>query len=413
MPKSFDQSDSNPRIILAGLGMVSVLADNAWTTFRRLLDGRTMDQRLEHFEQPNPDPVDLVRYVGSAAVADHVADDPAVELAERAIRQACIEAGVEPRDCAAVLGASKGAVTRLGQTARQWQAGHPLSERDAAAVALGPHGFFTMALQNRLGLAIHGHRVAACASGLAALDAARRWMLQPDGPEQVIVATAEAALTPIYINSYRRLGVLASTMLADYRHRPLDQRRSGFRLCQLAAAVVLKKENNAVPSQTHAVELLDTALAAEAFDMIRPDPSMAAVRRIANQLFKTQAIDVLHPHAPGTTTHDPAELAALVEVHRQYHAVPPTSVYANKGAIGHGMGAAGLSSLVIAAMCLRSGQVPPMPWLTQPMHTPCLNDHLTDQAQICDSAGSHAVFAMGFGGHVAGATLRGRCVTNV
>lgn len=388
--------------------MVSVLADNAWSTFAALLDGRTMDQRLQHIagssDPTNIPPVDLVRYCGSAVVADHCSDDPAVELAERAIRQACVEAGIEARGCPTLLGASKGAVEWQGRAAVAMKRGDEVSPRDAMAIALGPHGAMTYALVERLGINPHGSHVAACASGLASVDAARHWMLEPDGPEHCIVATAEAALLPIYIHSYKRLGVLAPTTLHDYRQRPLDQRRHGFRLCQLASAVVLRKVARRSRDKPG---LINTAIAGEGYDLIRPEPDMPTLGRLASELFEDHAIDVLHPHAPGTSEHDPLELTALCRSHLRRHGSLPKHVYANKGAIGHGMGAAGLSSLVIAAMCWRSGRVPAMPWLTEPLALPGLKDKpvLDDQAQTCDRAGVHAVFAMGFGGHIAGATI--------
>lgn len=394
-------------IELAGLGMVSVLADNAWSTFAAMLDGRTMDQRLNHIAGSN-DPqnipvVDLVRYCGSAVIADHCSDDPAVELAERAIRQACVEAGIVAKGCPTLLGASKGAVAWQGRAAAALQRGDTVSPRDAMAVALGPHGAMTYALVERLGINPHGSHVAACASGLAAIDAARRWMLETDGPEHCIVATSEAALLPIYIHSYKRLGVLAPATFDGYRQLPLDQRRQGFRLCQLASAVVLRKTEG----HSEKPRLLNTAIAGEGYDLIRPEPDMPTLGRLADQLFAEHAIEVLHPHAPGTAEHDPLELTALCQSHLRHHGTLPKHVYANKGAIGHGMGAAGLSSLVIAAMCLRSGRVPAMPWLAEPLALPGLKDKpvLDAQPKMCDRDGVHAVFAMGFGGHVAGATL--------
>ena len=403
--------------------MVCVLADTAWSSFRALLDGRTMDQRLGHFDpQTPPDAVDLVRYMGSAVVADHAADDPTVELAERAIREACVEANVPTRDTLLFLGASKGAVTLQCESADRFFHNQPLDRRHAEVVALGPHGYLGQALARRLGVRLHSQRVAACASGLAALNVARRWMLLPDlppCPDTVIVATAESALIPYYIHSYRRLGVLAPATLDGYRQRPLDQRRHGFRLCQLASALVLKKVSPGSSASTSSngsgggggsggkrVELVDTALAAEAYDLVRPDPQMSALRHLAERLFAPAPVEVIHPHAPGTADHDKIELDVLCDVHRQRHGQPPAHAYAVKGALGHGLGAAGLSSLVVAAMALRSGRVPPMPWLTEPMADAPPGLSLSAAGVTTRRDAVHAIFAAGFGGHVAGATIR-------
>lgn len=403
--------------------MVSALAGSAWNTYRALLDGRTLDDRLATLPA-EVDPVALVRWVGSSGIAEHIADDPVVELTERAIREAAVEAGVALQDCPVVLGASKGAIKRQCQAAarffdgdaKDWMASaqtSPQARMVAQSIALGAHGYWAARLQERMGVRVVGQRVAACASSLAALDAARRYMQSPDGPPVMIVATAEAALMPIYIHSYRRLGVLATATPKAYRSYPLDERRGGFRLCELAAAVVLRRASTEVkPKQRTAasVRLVDTAVAGEAYDLIRPDPEMSALARVARQVLAHQPLDVLHPHAPGTVEHDSTELRVLTEAHDQHHGETPAHVYANKGALGHGLGSAGLASLVLAAVMIRAGRVPPMPWLAQPMplESEVLRGvMLDDQPHTCMRGGTHGIFAAGFGGHVAGAVIAG------
>jgi 3-oxoacyl-(acyl-carrier-protein) synthase len=126
---------------------------------------------------------------------------------------------------------------------------------------------------------------------------------------------------------------------------------------------------------------------------------------------------MLHPHAPGTAVHDPAELSILLQVlssDPDRSAEQPLDLYAAKGAIGHGLGAAGLASLVIAALALTTGKRPPMPWLDEPIS---LADQPTaglrpsaewSAGQSASHSGAHAVFAAGFGGHTAGAVIQRR-----
>jgi 3-oxoacyl-[acyl-carrier-protein] synthase II len=86
-------------------------------------------------------------------------------------------------------------------------------------------------------------------------------------------------------------------------------------------------------------------------------------------------------------------------------------VYAVKGAIGHALGSAGLASLVIACLCAQVGRRPPMPWLEQPMNRSPLPLEPSSRALLggglADPKTTQAVFAAGFGGHVAGAVIRG------
>ena len=387
------------------------LGVGAWPTYRALLSGRTLCDRIEALPT-GLQPAQWVAALGGVSVAKHTATDPAAELAERAAREAAEMAGLTTHKLPLDLGTSKGAVARLSRTLG---AGRPLSEQDHLALALGPHAYLAHELSRRLGTLTRGHTVAACASGLAALDRAwRRLAYTPHTPADAValVVTADAALTPAFVHSYQRLGVLADTTPTGYRQRPLDQRRQGFMLSEMGAAVLLRRLPPGRAPQPGEIELVRTATACEAFDMVRPSDTMPALGYVARQLFtaaqaRNQAVDVLHPHAPGTADHDPQELRVLLQTRQA--ACGPSSisphVYANKGALGHALGASGLVSLVTACLALRTGKLPPMPWLDRPIAMPDANPTRT-RAVRCDCAGTHAVFAAGFGGHTAGALLQ-------
>jgi 3-oxoacyl-[acyl-carrier-protein] synthase II len=385
-PTPFDTSPRRPRgrIAIAGIGLISPLGTGAWPTLAALLAGRTLADRQANLP-PGLDPVALVRALGCVASAQHASDDPAVELAERAAREALTEAGVSPVGLPCFIGTSKGAVGALpGRSA-------VMSHHAAAAVALGPCGHLTHALRRRLGLGLTQHVVAACASSLHALHVARRELLAGSSHDACLVVTAESALLPAFIHSYRRLGVLAPQ--DDYVGRPLDRRRHGFMLAEVGAAVVLRRVERIKPGMT---ELIDTAVAAEAHDLIRPSPDMPSLRRVALQLAAHGPVDVLHPHAPGTTDHDATELDVL---HHSFGS--GASLYAAKGALGHSLGAAGLSSLVLACLIARTGKIPPMPWLASPIDHPLFEGATGAPAALL----RHVVIAAGFAGHVAAARL--------
>lgn len=395
-----------PRIFIRGYGLISSLGYGAWQTFAALLAGRTIADRTAALPA-DITPVDLVRAVGCVAVAQHTADDPSVELAERAAREALFASGQTAGATAMILGASKGAMHVLSRAARAVD--QPEKQRslphDAQAVTLGAHGYLTAELSRRLQIPALRHVAAACASSLTALHDARQTLLHV--PEQVgsrdaatrlLVVTSEAALLPMFIMSYQRLGVLPPLTPAGYAGRPLDVSRAGFMLAELGAAVALERRSAEMEPGPGDIELLDTAVAAEADDLIRPSPSMTALRHVANRLLEGRSIDLLHPHATGTADYDAAEMQAY---HR--HAANIRDVYACKGALGHGLGAAGLVSLVIACMSAKAYRRPPMPWLREPIVAGISAEPREHERR---NESTHAVFAAGFGGHVAGAVIR-------
>ncbi|MEO0515144.1 MAG: beta-ketoacyl synthase N-terminal-like domain-containing protein [Planctomycetota bacterium] len=418
---------ATPRVVVAGVGLITPLGQSAWQTFAALLQGRRLTDRVDGLET-HTQPVPLVQALGGVSIARHTATDPTVELAERAAREACGEANVPLADLPTWLGTSKGAVAAMSDGA-WWAADgksreaegvlprRQVSQRLAEAVALGPHGYLTHHLAARTGLDVRRHTVAACASSLTALHQARLALLNPKSSIQnpkssyALVLTSEAALLPGFIHSYRRLGVLATMNLDDYRQAPLDESRQGFTLSEVGAAVLLKRlaPGEAIPAG--AIELVDTAIATEADDLIRPSGRMEALGVVASQMFGERRIAALHPHAPGTADHDPTELRVLADLLNQrqhpFHEAPGSTVpavYANKGALGHSLGSAGLVSFVLASLVARTGKLPPMPWLTQPMRNAPLP--LTTTPSLENRSGSHAIFAAGFGGHVAGALIQ-------
>jgi 3-oxoacyl-(acyl-carrier-protein) synthase len=402
-------SDS-PRIALAGWGLLTPLGLGAWATFLALLQGRTLRDRAATLPEDTA-PVDLARALGGVVAVQHTRADPGIELAERAVREAVTMAGVELRDLPLYLGTSKGAIAKLSTHLGM---DRPITEDIAACLALGPHAYMSGELARRLGTSARSHHVAACSSGLVALDAARRALLHqsPDASPYAIVASADAAITPAMVHSYRRLGVLGDMTAQTYTQRPLDAQRAGFMLSEIGAAVLLKRIEPGETMPANSIELASTATACEPYDIVRSPDDMRSLGRLWQSATSGLQVDVIHPHAPGTREHDPAEVRALLHAESflpaEPHAEHTPDLYAVKGAIGHGLGASGLASLVVAAMCLRSGKRPPMPWIREPMRLP--DDTpipIISDARSCSTTGVHGVLAAGFGGHLAAAILLG------
>ncbi len=420
------------RIVITGVGLLTPLGGSAWETFRSLLAGRTLAERAAAMPE-GIDPVMLARAVGSVATAGGAGVSQAgsaVELAERAIREAALAAGLPTeglRGVAMWVGSSKGAVGEMGETGkigeRTRAKPHDLERLagvEGARQRLGPHGFLSVGLMQRLGLESRGHCVAACASGLVALHRARLAMLHGGagfgrvGPRRAVVASSEAALTPPFIHSYRRLGVLAPLTPGEYRERPLEEGRTGFVLAQAGAAVLLERLDMAEPMPPGAVELMDTAEANDPYDLIRPSPGLPAVEHLTRRLTSQRRIEAVHPHAPGTAEHDPAEMAAIVRglglgVGRGLDgSADRPRAYACKGGIGHALGAAGLSALVLACLAYRARRLPPMPWLETPIPSPMpMSREGVMLAGAGEARGGHLVLASGFAGHTAAAVVGG------
>lgn len=361
-----------PEAFVTGVGLLTPLGRSAWSTWRALLDGRLITDRCSDLQDPIA-PFDLARAVGCVSPS-HGALDPAIELAEAAARQAMAEADRSPRGQPTVVACSKGAV------------------HDPRVMPRGPVALVGDALRDRLRLGPIRPIAAACASSLIGVHLARQWLSEP-GIDRVLVVSSEAALLPVFVHSYQRLGVLAPVTRQAYRGRPLDRQRAGFVLTEVGAAVLLERQ-----SRRPLARLLDTAAGCESGDLIRASAGSGrpALGHVAAELLR-EPIDLLHPHATGTLDNDSTELA---EYERQGQ--PIRDVYACKGALGHGLGASGLTAMVLAVLAGRSSRRPPMPWLTAPIESDVL---LAARRRSDRGVDRQAVFAAGFGGHVAGVLL--------
>jgi len=396
--------------VITGVGLLTPLGRGAWSSVRALLEGRRTADRLRDMPE-GIDPVTLARATAGCAAGALPTDDPSIELADLAAREALGDAawaerfgrgesGGEPgRGTLLVVGSSKGAMAPLFEA-------HD-SDRKARCAAMGPVAFLEAGLRRRLaGVASFEAAQAvasACASSLAALHLAWRAIL--DGrAERALVVSVEAALLPPFVHSYQRLGALAPTdPPSAHVARPLDRGREGFTLCEAASAVALERPASAATSPRRYALVAGAGIGSEAFDIVRAPETSVALRRLMAALAPptSEPIGLLMPHATGTRDNDEREMCALAEAIGRDRA-EATPAYASKGAIGHALGAAGLVNVAISCLLMRIGRRPPMAWLDDPIETP----FVIDGAGGAIGEGEHVIVAAGFGGHVGGAALR-------
>ncbi len=379
---------------ITGVGLLTPLGTSAWATMRALLDGRTITDRFAHLTEPL-EPEQIVRGTGRIANSQLGGGDPTATLAVRAVHEAVGSAGLSTADLShmpIIVASSKGAIGALF---------HPMTRVPAAT--LGPHEYLCSLIRSQTGAPSCRAVVAACASGLFALDLALR-MIQRGEAQRVAVVGVEASLAPLLIASYRRLGVLPPTTAKAYRCLPLDTRRCGFTLTELAAAMILDSSRGEDHARGAAaitpMRVLGVRTADEAHHMVKSPLDTEVLERLSGWACNEFGpIDLLHPHATGTIENDGREMR--VHAAGLGATAEATGAYAVKGAIGHGLGAAGLASVVVAAMIARCGRIPPMPWLTNPIATPLR----VSQSGSGGAFRRHAIFASGFGGHAAAAVI--------
>ncbi|MDN3270108.1 beta-ketoacyl-[acyl-carrier-protein] synthase family protein [Streptomyces sp. MA15] len=137
--------------------------------------------------------------------------------------------------------------------------------------------------------------------------------------------------------------------------RPFAARRSGIRISECAATVVLERA-----ADRPLVHLRGWGSSNEASQPARPDfegVAKAVRRALADARTRPEDIGYVNAHAAGTRHGDVAELRALEEVLGGH--LPRIPVVSSKAALGHCQGAAGTVEAIVTVLTLLRGEVLP------------------------------------------------------
>ncbi len=240
----------------------------------------------------------------------------------------------------------------------------------------------------------------ACASGnYALLDAFH--MMQRGEADVMIAGGTEAAIFPLIVASFARMGAL-STRNDDPQtaSRPFDKERDGFVFGEGAVAFVLETEEHARSRDAKIyAEVLGGRLTSDAYHLTAPHPDgqgaiAALVGALASSGKSIADVDAIFAHGTSTPLGDVSETIALKKVfgERAYQ-IPITGT---KSQVGHTLGAAGAISALAAVKAIEEGIICP----TINYHTPdpeCDLDYVPNKARQHE-VNVALVNAFGFGG---------------
>ncbi|HEY7090194.1 MAG TPA: beta-ketoacyl synthase N-terminal-like domain-containing protein [Tepidisphaeraceae bacterium] len=189
---------------------------------------------------------------------------------------------------------------------------------------------------------------AACASGIHALIHAVL-LIRSGAADRALVVAAEASVHPMFIGSFKRLGVLPAEGVGC---RPFDHDRDGFLISEAAAAVCIESSET-----SRGIAVIDRfALGGDAVHLTGGDPQGRTLKYLLGHVVDGRPVDLIHAHATGTLFHDPIELRAIEST--VFQTDPRPIVYSHKGALGHSLGAAGLVAVVLNCQSHRTGIIP-------------------------------------------------------
>jgi len=286
--------------------------------------------------------------------------DRYTQLAFGAAAQAIAEAGlpgdVDLERLAVLVGTGVGGLKTLEDECRAFVEG---GERNVSPL------FVTMMMPNAaagtiaIELGAHGPGFSvssACATGSHAIGEAKR-MLERGEADVVVAGGTEAAITPLCMAAFKRMGALSREGVS----RPFDMHRDGFVMGEGAGVVVLERAEHA---RARGAKILGYVAgygaSNDAFHMTQPDEGGRGAEKamraaIADAGATPQQIGYINAHGTSTPFNDRIETKAIHNVFNG--GSPPVS--STKGAIGHLLGAAGAVEAVAVVGALQRGLLPP------------------------------------------------------
>ena len=243
--------------------------------------------------------------------------------------------------------------------------------------------------------------VTACASATNAVGDALS-QIRNGTADMMIAGGTEAALTRLGLASFCALKALSlRNDDPQAASRPFDRDRDGFVLAEGAGIVVLE-EYEAAKNRGARIyaELLGVGMSGDGCHITAPSPqgegaqmAMRAAMDMAG--VNPDQIDYINAHGTGTRLNDVSETNAIKAAFGD--AAHDVSISSTKSHLGHLLGASGGVELVVAALALHDGVVPPTINLDNPDEQ-CDLDYTPLQARErkIDYAMSNS---FGFGGH--------------
>lgn len=220
---------------------------------------------------------------------------------------------------------------------------------DAARLHFGP------ALREQFGAASTFTITNACSASLHTLGIAAD--LLSSGTEDTVVVAGSDSITASMFGLIDRVQAPPVAQV-----QPFDRHRRGVLMGEGAAAVVLRR-GDAGPTRLRAV-----AMNCDAYNETAPDLDgiSAAIKEAhARAGVVPGEIDLVIAHATGTLLNDEVEATALAQAFAGPW--PGPLVTGIKSQTGHTSGASGLMSVVVAVESLRTGRVPAIAGLTEPV----------------------------------------------
>jgi len=251
--------------------------------------------------------------------------------------------------------------------------------------------------------------VSACASGAHCIGHAANTIME-NKADFMIAGAAEAAVCELGIGGFAAMRALSTRNDEPTKaSRPWDKDRDGFVLSEGSAIVVLEEYEHAKARGAKIYsEVVGYGLTADAFHMTAPDETGAGARRcmeisVQDAKISPDKIGYINAHGTSTPLGDIAEINAVKGAFK--NSLDKLNVSSTKSMTGHFLGAAGSLEVVITALALKNGVIPPTINLDN-LDEKCTGVNLTPGAAVKKNLEYALSNSFGFGGTNCSVVLR-------
>ncbi len=243
--------------------------------------------------------------------------------------------------------------------------------------------------------------VSACASGAHCIGHAFL-TIQENKADFMIAGAAEAAVCELGIGGFAAMRALSSRNDEPQKaSRPWDKDRDGFVMSEGGAFVVLEEYEHAKKRGAHIyAEVVGYGLTADANHITQPAEDGNGARRCMELSVKEAGIspdkiDYINAHGTSTPLGDIAECNAVKGAFGK--SLDKLNVSSTKSMTGHMLGAAGSIEVVITALAMKHGVVPPTINLDN-LDPACTGVNLTPNTAVKKNIEYALSNSFGFGG---------------
>ncbi len=361
------------RIVITGIGAVTPLGNDAFTTWKKIKDGVSGIGHATRFD------VDKVDVKIAGEVKDFAPEEFmdfkearrmgrfsqfAVAASKMALKDAGVQIGVdiEPERIGVWIGSGIGG---LGEFEEQYQKFLEKGQRKVNPFTIPM--FIPDMAAGRVSIetgakGINNCSVTACASGANSIGDASL-AIQKGDVDLMIAGGTEATLTAMTVAGFSNMTALSKNPDPQTASRPFDKNRDGFVIGEGAGIVLLEELEHAIARGANIYgEIIGYGATGDAYHITSPAPEGEGAQRAMKLALNDagilpEQVDYINAHGTSTYYNDLNETLAIKEVFKE-HAYQ-LAVSSTKSMTGHLLGAAGAIEAIFSLLAIKDGIIPP------------------------------------------------------